>query len=83
MKLASAGSSCLVSAWWPTFTPAVTQSTAMNRANTCAVVMKSSVEAPPGCITTSFSASAELRDSSTKLECVSTQPFGRPVEPEV
>ncbi len=83
LKLASAGSSCLVSAWWPTFTPPVTASTAMNRAKTCAVVMNSNVDAPPGGETTSLIASAALRDSSTKLECVSTQPLGRPVEPEV
>ena len=54
----------------------------MNRANTCAVVMKRSVDAPGVC-TTSFRATAELRDNSTKLLCVSTHPFGRPVEPDV
>ena len=54
----------------------------MNRAKMCAVVMNSSVDAP-GVSTTSFSALAELRISSTKLLCVSTQPFGRPVEPDV
>ena len=54
----------------------------MNRAKTCAVVMNSSVDAP-GASTTSLSAFAELRHSSTKLLCVSTQPFGRPVDPEV
>ncbi len=54
----------------------------MKRANTCAVVMNSSVD-EPGVCTTSSSALAELRDSSTKLLWVSTQPFGRPVEPEV
>ena len=54
----------------------------MKRANTCAVVMNSTVEAP-GTVTTSCSALAALRVSSTKLLWVSTQPFGRPVEPEV
>ena len=37
----------------------------------------------PGTVTTSCSALAALRVSSTKLLWVSTQPFGRPVEPEV
>ena len=82
MKEPSAGSSCFVSGWWPVLTPAWTLRIEMNRANTCAVVMNNSVDAP-GLATTSFSASAELRQSSTKLLCVSTQPFGRPVEPEV
>ena len=54
----------------------------MKRAKMCAVVMNSRVEAP-GVATTSFSALAALRVSSTKLLCVSTQPFGRPVEPDV
>jgi hypothetical protein len=57
-------------------------STEMKRAKMCAVVMNSSVEAP-GLATTSCSALAELRHSSTKLLCVSTQPLGRPVEPDV
>jgi hypothetical protein len=72
-----------VSGWWPTRTPAWMHSTEMKRAKMCAVVMKSRVEAPSGSSTTSSSATAELRHSSTKFECVSTQPFGRPVEPEV
>ena len=54
----------------------------MKRAKMCAVVMNSSVEAP-GVSTTSLSAFDELRTSSTKLLCVSTQPLGRPVEPDV
>ena len=54
----------------------------MKRANTCAVVMNSSVEAP-GVSTTSRSDVAEFRASSTKLLCVSTQPLGRPVDPDV
>ena len=54
----------------------------MKRAKMCAVVMKSSVDAP-GSATTSLSATAELRQSSTKFECVSTQPLGLPVEPDV
>jgi hypothetical protein len=44
--------------------------------------MNSSVEAP-GVSTTSCSALAELRVSSTKLLWVRTQPFGRPVDPDV
>ena len=79
----SDSSSFRVSGWWPTRTPACTQSTEMNRAKTWAVVMNSSVDAPFGSVSTSFSATAELRDVSTKLEWVSTQPLGRPVEPEV
>ncbi len=81
MKLPSEGSSCLVSAWWPTFTPACTPSTEMNRANTCAVVMKSRVDEPGA--TTSFIATEALRVSSTKFEWVRMQPFGTPVEPDV
>ena len=81
MKLWSEGSSSLVSAWCPIFTPAWTPSTEMNRANTCAVVMKSSVDEPGA--TTSFMATEALRVSSTKLEWVRMQPFGTPVEPEV
>ena len=54
----------------------------MKRAKMWAVVMNSSVE-DPGASTTSLSALAELRMSSTKLLWVSTQPFGRPVEPDV
>jgi hypothetical protein len=54
----------------------------MKRAKMCAVVMKRRVEAP-GADTTSLSATAEFRDNSTKFEWVRTQPFGRPVEPEV
>ena len=54
----------------------------MKRAKMCAVVMKSSVDAP-GSATTSLSATAELRQSSTKFEWVSTQPLGLPVEPDV
>ncbi len=82
MKEPSAGSSCRVSGWWPVRTPAWMSRIEMNRANTCAVVMNSSVDAP-GVDTTSSSALAELRESSTKLLCVSTQPLGRPVDPEV
>ncbi len=81
-KVPRAGSSCLVSGWWPVLTPACTLSSEMNRANTCAVVMNSSVEAP-GVSTTSCRALAELRASSTKLLCTRTQPLGRPVDPEV
>ncbi len=77
-----AGSRLLVSGWWPVFTPAWTARIVMKRANTCAVVMNRSVDAPGVC-TTSDSATAALRESSTKLECVSTQPLGRPVEPDV
>ena len=47
----------------------------------CAVVMKRTVEAPGA--STSFIAIAELRQSSTKFECVSTTPLGVPVDPEV
>ena len=82
MKLPSEGRSCFVSGWCPTRTPACTASTAMNRAKMCAVVMKSRVDAP-GTPTTSLSATAELRQSSTKFECVSTQPLGLPVDPDV
>ena len=71
-----------MSGWWPVFTPPTMFRIEMKRAKMCAVVMKSSVEAP-GFSTTSLSALAELRVSSTKLLCVSTQPFGRPVEPDV
>ncbi len=70
-----------MSAWWPTFTPACTLITEMKRANTCAVVMNSTVEAPG--LTTSDIATAAFRDSSTKFECVRMQPFGRPIVPEV
>ena len=78
----SAGRSCFVSGWWPVFTPAWMSRIEMKRAKTCAVVMNSSVEAP-GVLTTSSSDFAELRESSTKLLCVRTQPFGRPVDPDV
>ena len=78
----SAGRSCFVSGWWPVFTPAWMSRIEMKRAKMCAVVMNSSVDAP-GVSTTSFSALDELRISSTKLLCVSTHPFGRPVEPDV
>lgn len=71
-----------MSGWCPVFTPACTSRMEMKRANTCAVVMNRSVEAP-GMVTTSLSAFAELRASSTKLPWVSTQPLGRPVEPLV
>ncbi len=81
MKLPSEGSSCLVSAWWPTFTPPCTESTEMKRANTCAVVMKSSVV--DFGLTTSLIATAALRQVSTKLEWVRMQPLGTPVEPDV
>ena len=46
MKVAIDGSNSFVSGWWPTFTPPWMQSTEMNRAKMCAVVMKSRVEAP-------------------------------------
>jgi hypothetical protein len=54
----------------------------MNRAKTCAVVMKSSVDAP-GWWMSSVRATAELRLSSTKFECRMMHPLGRPVDPEV
>ena len=53
----------------------------MNRAKMWAVVMNRSVF---DCgLTTSGIASAALRESSTKLEWVRMQPFGRPVVPAV
>ena len=54
----------------------------MKRAKTCAVVMNSTVDAP-GCSSTSLSASAAFFEVSTKLLCVRTQPFGRPIDPDV
>ena len=53
----------------------------MKRAKTCAVVMNSRVDDPGA--TTSPIATAALRLSSTKFECVMMHPFGRPVDPEV
>ena len=82
MNEPSAGSSCFVSGWCPVRTPECTARIEIKRANTWAVVMNSSVDAS-GAETTASSALAELRESSTKLLCVSTQPFGRPVEPDV
>ena len=81
MNEASVGRSWLVSAWWPTLTPACTARIEMYRANTCAVVRNSSIDAPGA--TTSESAAAALRLSSTKLEWVSMLPLGMPVDPDV
>jgi hypothetical protein len=53
----------------------------MNRAKTCASVTNSSVAACS--CTTSGMSIVTLRVSSTKLPCVSTQPFGFPVVPAV
>ncbi len=70
-----------MSAWGPVFTPACTLRIERKRANTCAVVMKSSVDAPTR--TTSSIATSAFRESSTKFACVRMQPFGRPVVPDV
>jgi hypothetical protein len=57
-------------------------STSMNRANTCASGMNSSVR-DPGVAQTSWNAIAPLSARWTKLPCVSSTPFGRPVVPDV
>ena len=81
MNEPSAGTSCDVSPWWPTRTPAYTHSTEMNRANTWASVTNSSVAALS--LTISGISSVVFLASSTKLPCVSTHPLGFPVVPAV
>ena len=54
----------------------------MIRANTCASGRKSSVEASSGS-KSSCSSSTATPSSTMKLPCVSMQPLGRPVVPEV
>ena len=79
---AKSSSSALMSDECPIRTPAVTASTSMNRANTCASGRKSRVEAPSA-LTTSASFSAVFSARVRKLPCVSSTPLGRPVVPEV
>ena len=62
--------------------PDWTHSTSMNRAKTCARGRNSRVEAPFA-LTTSPRRSTVFSASAMKLSCVSSQPFGRPVVPEV
>ena len=67
---------------WPIRAVASTQRTWMNRANTCARGRNSSVDAPSA-RTTEASDSQVFSARSLKLPWVSSQPFGRPVVPEV
>ena len=75
-------SSALRSEECPIRTPAVTASTSMNRAKTCASGRKSSVE-EPSALTTAASFSAVFSARVRKLPWVSSTPLGRPVVPEV
>ncbi len=71
-----------MSAEWPIRALAETQSTSMKRAKTWARGRKSRVEAPSA-RTTSLSFSVAFSARSRKLPCVSSQPLGRPVVPDV
>ena len=76
------GTRDLVSGVWPSTAPEGTQSTWMNRANTCASGMNSSVR-EWGIATTSPRPATPLRVIATKFPCVSSTPLGRPVVPDV
>ena len=67
---------------WPHRAPASTVSTDTKRANTCARGMNSTVE-EPGLTTWPREEESVWWASSAKFACVSSQPFGRPVVPEV
>ena len=70
------------SAVWPRRAPAATASTWMKRANTCASGRNSSVLAP--CADTTLpSRATAFAARSPKFAWVSSQPFGRPVVPDV
>jgi len=82
LNTAKSSSRLLTSEECPILTRALTQPTWMMRANTCARGRNNSVEAPSA--SNSFSSSSTATVSSNmKLPCVSMQPFGRPVVPEV
>ena len=67
---------------WPRRGRDMTQPTWMIRAKTCASGRKSNVEAP-SVSNRDSSSSVATPSSKRKLPCVSMQPFGRPVVPEV
>ena len=79
---ARSSSRCLMSLVWPTLTRAFTAPTWMIRANTWASGRNSSVAASSGANSPCISSTA-TPSSNMKLPCVSMQPFGRPVVPEV
>ncbi len=62
--------------------PSSIQPTWMTRASTCASGRNSSVE-PPVTLKISGLAALPLRTSASMLRCVSSQPLGRPVVPDV
>ena len=70
---------------WPSRTRAFTAPSWMTRANTCASGRKSRVAAPsaPSGANSSSSSSIATPSSVMKLPCVSMQPLGEPVVPEV
>ena len=66
---------------WPSVQPTVIDPISMTRPNTCAIGRNSSVE-----VEELKKSSSRLRSSTastTKLRWVSSQPFGRPVVPDV
>ncbi len=67
---------------WATVTPAATASTEMKRAKTWAMGRNMMVLAC-SCTTLPSDVASTFSESSTKLPWVSSQPFGRPVVPEV
>ncbi len=66
---------------WPRVTRAYTLITVIARASTCAIGRNISIELP-GRVSWG-NALMSARTSASMLRCVSTQPLGRPVVPEV
>ena len=66
----------------PSLIGAITDATSTSRPKTCAAGRKSRTEHSP-VRKSGLSRSTTLPHSAKKLRCVSTQPLGRPVVPEV